>query len=75
MVWATWPSVVNSWSILEQSPDPGGLPRYPIKALIPIAFVLLFLQGVAELIKHVAVLRGFSEGEGEDQSLARGEVA
>ncbi len=45
------PTVRNSWRVLEGSPDPGGLPRYPIKTVIPIAFALLFLQGIAEAIK------------------------
>jgi TRAP-type mannitol/chloroaromatic compound transport system permease small subunit len=39
------------------SPDPGGLPRWPVKALIPLGFMLLGLQAVAELIKRVAFLR------------------
>ena len=58
MLWATGPSVAESWAVREVSPDPGGLPRYPIKALVPAAFVLLFLQGIAEAIKAVARLRG-----------------
>ena len=58
MVWVSWPSVRNAWAVLEQSPDPGGLPRYPLRTVVPIAFVLLLLQGVAMLIKEVAVLRG-----------------
>lgn len=31
VLWASCKLVYNSWSILEQSPDPGGLPRYLIK--------------------------------------------
>ena len=42
----------------EQSPNAGGLPLWPIKALIPLAFALLFAQGVSELIKRVAIMRG-----------------
>ncbi|MGD8321117.1 MAG: TRAP transporter small permease subunit, partial [Gemmatimonadota bacterium] len=41
MLWVSWPAVRNSWSIHETSPDPGGLPRYPIKAVILVSFVLL----------------------------------
>lgn len=58
MLWATGPSVAESWAVREVSPDPGGLPRYPLKALVPTAFVLLLLQGVAEAIKAVAQMRG-----------------
>lgn len=58
VLWTSWPSVYNSWAVLEVSPDPGGLPRYPIKTAIPVAFVLLMLQGVALAIRQVALLRG-----------------
>lgn len=54
----SWPAIHNSWHVMEQSPDPGGLPRYPIKSVIMVAFVLLFLQGAAELIKNIAILTG-----------------
>lgn len=50
--------VARSWSQLEFSPNPGGLPRYPIKTLIVVAFALLAVQGLSQLIKHVAFLRG-----------------
>ncbi len=62
-LWVSWPSVRNSWVIREVSPDPGGLPRYPLKAVILLCFVLLVLQGLAELIKEVARLRSPSEPE------------
>ena len=62
-IWASWPSVRNSWAILETSPDPGGLPRYPIKTMIPLAFLLLILQGIAEAIKRIAFLRGVAPEE------------
>lgn len=53
-----WPAVRNSWAVRETSPDPGGLARYPIKALILAAFALLILQGLAEIVKQIAILRG-----------------
>jgi TRAP-type mannitol/chloroaromatic compound transport system permease small subunit len=53
------PYVEASLRVLEGSPDPGGLPgRYLLKMAIPAGFLLLGLQGVSELIKHVAALRG-----------------
>ncbi|GIV57910.1 MAG: C4-dicarboxylate ABC transporter substrate-binding protein [Rhodothermaceae bacterium] len=61
MLWVSWPSVANSWAVREMSPDPGGLPRYPIKTVIPVAFVLLMVQGVSMVIRSVAVLRGVTE--------------
>ncbi len=48
----------------ETSPDPGGLPaRYILKSMIPIAFVLVFMQGVALMLKSIEVLTGFSGSE------------
>ena len=58
MLRVSWPSVAASWAVREVSPDPGGLPRYPIKAVILVGFALLLLQGVAEVFKQVALLRG-----------------
>ena len=48
---------MHSLTINEQSPDPNGLPRYWIKALIPLAFFLLSLQGISEGIQHWAKLK------------------
>lgn len=43
----------NSWTMGEGSGDPGGLPaRYVLKAMIPLGFGLLMLQGISELIKN-----------------------
>lgn len=53
MIWASWPMVSKSWSILEMSSDPDGLPRYPIKTVLPVAFGLLLLQGISHSIKLV----------------------
>ena len=58
MLYVSYPAVRSSWSIREVSPDPGGLPRYPIKALIIVSFVLLLLQAVSQLVKQVDVIRG-----------------
>ncbi len=57
MLWTSWPVVVDSVMRLEGSPDPGGLPRYPLLAVIPLAFVLLLLQGAAQIIRNIARLR------------------
>lgn len=54
----SWHFFVLSWLQNEQSKDAGGLPQWPIKALIPVAFALLFAQGLSELIKRIAILRG-----------------
>ena len=48
---------LNSWIIHETSPDPNGLPRYWIKTLIPLGFLLLGLQGISEVIRNWAELK------------------
>ncbi len=58
MIITAWPMVWNSWAIQEGSPDPGGLPRYPIKTAILVGFLLLLVQGCAELVHHVRILVG-----------------
>jgi TRAP-type mannitol/chloroaromatic compound transport system permease small subunit len=52
------PFFLRSYDINEQSGNAGGLPQWPAKSLIMIGFALLFLQGVSELIKRIAIMRG-----------------
>ena len=54
----SWEFVAESWAMREMSSDPGGLPRWVLKPVVPLAFALLALQGVSEAIKRVAVLAG-----------------
>ncbi len=61
-LWFSWPWVVNSWKVREISPDPEGLPRYPLKAMVLVAFALLLVQGIAHLIRQVARVRGLEIG-------------
>ena len=68
VLWVSWPSIRNSWIVREGSPDPGGLPRYPLKAVIIVAFALLVLQGISQLLKDVAVLREPDEDENGEAS-------
>jgi TRAP-type mannitol/chloroaromatic compound transport system permease small subunit len=58
IAWYSWPSLVNSYDIQEYSSDPGGLIRWPVRLLIPVAFALLALQGVSEIIKRIGFLKG-----------------
>ena len=60
-----WPMVLSSWRVREGSPDPSGLPRYPLKALILVCFGLLVAQGAAEVIKALQQLRSSSVGASE----------
>ena len=57
MLWVSWPAVARSFAIREVSPDPGGLPRWPIKGLLIVSFVLLLLQGLAVIVRQVDVIR------------------
>ena len=51
------PFFLRSVEINEQSGNAGGLPQWPAKSLIMIAFALLLVQGVSELIKRLAAMR------------------
>ena len=72
-IYVTYEPVLRSWGLRpngtwgawELSPDAGGLPRAPLKSLILVAFGLLILQGVSDIIKHVAVLRGVKSPDEE----------
>jgi TRAP-type mannitol/chloroaromatic compound transport system permease small subunit len=57
MVFTGVPFFTKSLLLNEQSGNAGGLPQWPAKSLIMIGFALLFLQGVSELIKRIAVMR------------------
>jgi TRAP-type mannitol/chloroaromatic compound transport system permease small subunit len=52
------PFFMRSYAINEQSSNAGGLPQWPAKSLIIIGFAFLFVQGISELIKRIAVMRG-----------------
>lgn len=49
------------WEIWENSPDPSGLPRSPIKIMLLVGFALLLIQGLSEMVKLWAVLRGHED--------------
>ena len=57
-VWLSLDFVLESWRSNEWSNDPGGLPRWPIKPVIPIGFTLLMLRGVSEAVHRAAALTG-----------------
>ena len=61
------PFFLRSFAIYEQSGNAGGLPQWPAKSLIMIGFVLLFVQGVSELIKRAAIIRGLIPDPHEHQ--------
>jgi TRAP-type mannitol/chloroaromatic compound transport system permease small subunit len=56
--WLSWPMFLNAYTIGETSSNAGGLLRWPVKLLVPLGFLLLTLQGIAEIIKRAAALAG-----------------
>jgi TRAP-type mannitol/chloroaromatic compound transport system permease small subunit len=58
VAYTSWPFFVASYEQNEQSSNFGGLPQWPVKLLIPISFALLFVQGLSELIKRIAIING-----------------
>ena len=61
LVWTSYPFFMKSFAANEQSFSAGGLPQWPAKFLILAGFVVLLVQGVSELIKRIAVMRGLIE--------------
>lgn len=58
MVYHSWPFFTRSYAINEQSLSAGGLAQWPAKGLVVIGFVMLTFQGVSEIIKQIAIMRG-----------------
>ena len=59
--YVTWPMFWNMWVTGEMSGNIGGLIRWPAALLMPVGFAAMFLQGVSEIIKRIAYLRGLIE--------------
>lgn len=58
MLWYLVPYVAQSFANGEVSTNSGGLVIWPAKALLLVGFILLALQGLSEIIKKIAVMRG-----------------
>lgn len=61
MTMTAYPFFMRSFLGNEQSTNAGGLPVYPAKFLVLLGFGLLLLQGISELIKRTAIMRGYLE--------------
>lgn len=76
-----WPLFFNAYKTGELSLNAGGLIRWPAYLAIPLGFALLLLQGISELIKRIAFLRGLipdplaSEAEKSDEQRLLEELA
>ena len=71
------PLVIQAYTSGEMSNNAGGLIRWPVYALVPLGFGLLGLQGLSELIKRVAFLKGLIEDptQRKQQKTAEEELA
>jgi TRAP-type mannitol/chloroaromatic compound transport system permease small subunit len=58
LLWTSVPFFLVSYHQNEQSFSAGGLPQWPAKSLIMIACLLLFVQGISEIIKRAAMMQG-----------------
>jgi TRAP-type mannitol/chloroaromatic compound transport system permease small subunit len=54
-----WPFFAQSYAVNEWSQNAGGLIRWPIKLVMPLGFALLAVQGISEIIKRIAALKGY----------------
>jgi TRAP-type mannitol/chloroaromatic compound transport system permease small subunit len=58
ILWFGTPFFLQGFRSGEMSSNAGGLVRWPVYALMPLGFGLLMLQGLSELVKRIAFLRG-----------------
>jgi TRAP-type mannitol/chloroaromatic compound transport system permease small subunit len=58
IMWLSWPVFVQAYQRGEVSTNAGGLLIWPARLLVPIGFFLLVIQGLSELIKRIAFLKG-----------------
>lgn len=65
LLWFSWPFFLSSFDSGEISSNAGGLVVWPAKLLIPLGFVVLTIQGISELIKRLAFLKGLAPDPGE----------
>ena len=57
----SWPLFLDAFRTGEMSQNAGGLVRWPVYFLVPVGFTLLGIQGISELIKRFAYLKGMIE--------------
>jgi TRAP-type mannitol/chloroaromatic compound transport system permease small subunit len=75
IMYLSWSVFMRSWNINEVSSNAGGLLIWPARLLVPIGFFLLALQGISQLIKLVAYLRGQGPDPNEKHDPAETEKA
>ena len=66
VITTSWQFAANSFSMMEGSPDPGGIPfRFIIKGCIPLGFTLLLLQGFSLGLHSFMQILGVEKAEEE----------
>ena len=75
IMYLSWPVFMRSWNINEVSSNAGGLVIWPARLLVPVGFFLLALQGISQLIKLAAYLRGQGPDPNEKHDPAETERA
>jgi len=58
IMWLSWALFMDSYTRNEVSTNAGGLVIWPARLMVPVGFFLLIMQGVSELIKRIAFLKG-----------------
>jgi TRAP-type mannitol/chloroaromatic compound transport system permease small subunit len=62
----SWKFVGNSFSMLEGSPDPGGIPyRFIVKGTMTVGYALLLLQGISMGLNALLQVLGLETGDEE----------
>ena len=69
MAWMTIPYALQAWRSGQVSTNAGGLVIWPARAILAAGFILLSLQGIAEIIKKIAVMRGLIHDPAPPQSV------
>lgn len=56
LIYYTWPWFVQAWVQNIYSNAAGGLPRWPVRLMLPVGFFVLMLQAIAEIAKCILAL-------------------
>ncbi len=77
ILYLSWPVFVDAYESGEVSTNAGGLLVWPGRLMVPVGFLFLVAQGLSELIKRIAFLRGMipdpserDEGPSDEEQLA-----
>lgn len=67
LAWWSWPSVRNSWAVMEGAISVGGIPAsFLLKSLVPAFCVLLAIQGLACLLRDLSRIAAPNDATASD---------